>query len=392
MAGNNLSNAPSMSMAPDNNLAKTFVEQGPHDKNARVDGYGGHVGPLTTQFTSVLNKYLDDMAVSYRNLTTILGIPAIDLSNLKGLQVFKAIIDKFNPAALLKRIENGLLGGRSLSSIVEFGLNTVRDFKKDALGTLAKLTGNVNIGGLNIGKLIRTGQMAYADARRIHQMVKNGDFSTLSGIVKALDAIGHTSIGQALKGVVDFHAMSAFLGTTLQEVARLGNHEVVRQIAGLFKDKRQRDAALSLSVYNAASRSDIEMIKTIVNIMGGPKLLSNNPKTIGYILRSYRHESFYGPSHFTDRRTELIDLLNSIDPNWAWEDINGTRVTKLAPFFNISKDARTLLSQPTGDQYDFSQEIIIASSYPAQDVKRLTMNMYRSITFKDRPLNPKVKG
>lgn len=391
MAGNNLVNTPSISMAPDNSLAKTFVEQGPNDKNARVDGYGGHVKPLDTQFTSVLNKYIDDMAVSYKSLTTVLGLPAVDLSNIKGLQVFKSIIDKFNPATLLKRIENGLLGGRSLGSIVEFGLNTVSDFKKDALGTLAKLTTNVNIGGLNIGKMLRTGQMAYKDARKIYQMVKNGDFTTLAGITKALDAIGYTSIGQSLKGIVDFHAMSAFLGTTIQQIVRLGNHEVVKELAAMFKDSRQRDAALSLSIYNAAARSDIEMVKTMVGIMGGGQVLSNNPEIVGYILRSYRFDAMYETTHFNDRRQELLDVLRMIDVNWAWQTINGQRVTKLDPFFNISNDAKSLLAYPSKDEHDFTHELIIANSYPAQDVKRLTMAMYKDITFKDRPLNPRIK-
>lgn len=390
MAGNKLNNTPTMEKPSDNNLATTLVQRGPKDAVTRKDGYGEHVGPLTTQFNSVLNKYIDDTAVSYKSLTAALGLPSINLTNLSGLQKFKAMVDNLHPDKLMKRMEDNVLGGRSLKSIVSTGTTVYKAFKEDAVGALANLSSGVNIGGLNLGAAIKTGRLAYNDARKIHQIVKNGDFSSLGGIIKTLDSIGNNSLAKAFKDIIDVHAVSAFLGSTLKTITAWGDTDLVKAVMAMFKDKKQRNAALSLSLVNAVSRSDISMIRMIIESIG-KDALSNYPKIIMMILQSYRFESFASPSDKLNLRRELLDLLNLIDKDWAWGYIAGKKVTKLEPFMNISSDAKSLLRMELNDGYNFTTEIEVARGYIAVDLKQLSMTMYKDITFKNRPLDPRLK-
>lgn len=356
--------------------AITIVEGGPKDGQTRVDGYGGHVGPLTTQYKHTLNKFADDFYGSYASLGSLFGLPSLDLASLKNMSPIKGIskvIDTLNPNKLLNRFEN--LIGRPLQSLT--GL--YKDFKNDALGTLSKLTGGINIGGLNVGAMIRTGKMLYEDGVRVYNMVKNGDWSSLKGIAEGLSKIAGTDIGKLIKPIIDLEATSALLTTFMQRAAELGDHHLVKKIMEMFGSKRHRNGAIGAVVYNSAGRSDIYTLDAIVKVLGGAELYGSYPQVIRRLLESYRLEPFYLPEKLSEYKEKLINLLNSIDANWLYTNHNGERVTKLEVFGYMSRDAIMVMSAPGGT--DFTTELMIAKRYPAQDMKSLQKKLYQNLVF-----------
>lgn len=373
--------------------AVTIVEQGPRDDQARVDGYGGHVGPLKTQFTTALDRYSDDFFAGYQGLSTALGFKPVDLKNLSGLNKITAVLKELNPTKLLNRFENNVLGGRSLKSI----LNLPKEFKRDAIGTLEKYTRNANISGLNIGQMIRTGKMTYDEATKIYKAVKNNDWSSLEGIRKGLDVLGNTALSNLTKGVIDLHATSAFIGEAIRLAADLGDNDLVKEIRRLFGhgnakgvrlDQQLINSLLGLSVHNAAARSDLSMLDSIIDIMGKETIRHNYPKLIKDTLQNFNLEPFYTPHMIKEYKQRLLSLLTKLDPNWDKETFNGIKVTKLEPFHYLSKDARTVLSYiDDEDEHDYTAEVMLAKDYPPMYRRHLVEKYYNDVVIRDKANN-----
>ena len=369
-----VANVPKIPPPSDNNYAVTIVEQGPRDDQARVDGYGGHVKPLMSQYHTSLPKYTDDLFVGFGGAASALA-SLLNLADLSGLEKIKNVMEELNPDKLLKRIENNVLGGRTIQSIMELPAK----FKQDAIGTLSELTKGVNLGGFDLGNLIRTGQMEYENASRIYHMVKNNQWTTLEGLNKAMTQVTRVLGNNQLATMVDLHAVSAFLADSIKTAAEIGDSKLVKDISAMFKDSRQRNAALGTAVYNTASRSDIATLNTIVDVLKGDNISSNYPKVNQIMLSCYKLEPFFDPSMLASHRERLIGVLNKVDKNWGHDTHNGQRVTSLKTFKNISEDAKHLLLNAPEGQEDYRVEMMIANEYPATTLHGLISEMYKNV-------------
>lgn len=389
MSTSKITNKPSVTVAKDTKLATTIVEQGPRDDQARVDAYGAHIGPLQTQFNSTIDKYTDSIYASYVKGFSLLNVPTLNLKTLKGLSKINSIIKdvKGNIDSFLDRIQNNVLGGRSIQSI----LSLPAEFKKDAFGTFEKLVGGNQMFGTDIAKMVRDGKMLYEDGMKTYKMVKNGDWKSLDGIAKTLTAIGGTELGKLASGILDLQAVGTMLGEIVKSAAELGNHELIKEVSALFKSSKHRNSAMNTVVYTAALKGDTQTLEAIIKVLGGIETNRNNPKTIQYLLNAYRLDPFYSPDKNKEYRDRLFNLLNQLDPNWYYEMINGVKVTKLEPFQYMSNDCLSLFKYFEPNEDDLLTEAMIAKEYKAVDIKQLTMAFYNDITFKNRPLDPREK-
>lgn len=389
MSKSKIQNKPSVAISKDTKLATTIIEQGPRDDQARVDAYGTHIGPLTSQFKGTLDKYTDNLYASYVSGFSALNKSPLNLHTLKGLDKINGVIKdvKKNIDNFLDRIQNNVLGGRSIQSI----LALPAEFKKDAFGTFQKLVGGNPIFGTNIGKLVRDGKMLYDEGMKTYKMIKNGDWKSLDGIAKTLTAIGGTELGRLASGILDVQAIGTMLGEIVKTAASIGNHDIIKEVVSLFKSSKHRNSAMNSVVYTAALKGDIQTLDAIIKVLGGIETNKNNPKTIQYLLTAYRLDPFYTPDKNKEYRKRLFDLLNQLDPNWYYEIIDGVKVTKLEPFQYMSQDCLALFKYFDEDEENLLIEAIIAKEYKPVDIKQLTMTFYKDITFKNRPLDPRQK-
>lgn len=447
-----ITNKPVQKSPASTKKAVTIMEQGPRDNTARVDGYGGHVKPLTTQFNNPLAKYSDELLSNFEKLSDILNLGKFNLKNLQGLDKIKAVVDKLNPEKLLKRFEDNVLGGRSIVSLAHEAKDLHNLYKTDKLGALTKALGLGGADGQRLARIVKNGQMAYKDAKQVYNVIKHGDWHSLQGIISSIGAVGNTNIGNALKGIIDLQAVSAFLAVNMQAAMNSGIPELVKEISGMFKDHKSKRAAASLGMLNAANRGDTEMINTILDAMGinkrepglptlgssyednviGNTAGSNSangqggsgttditkqsnykpvkllpidvnsriknatsvlsPETVRILLENYRLDAFYRKDLVEQYRADLINTCNRIDPTWWYDEIDGNHIyTKLDPFRVLSNDSRMLLSLPVDDIYMFREECLISNSYYPKDIKQLTMTYYKDIAFANRPLDPRQK-
>lgn len=376
----------------ENQKATTITEFGPNDSLARVDGYGQTSSTIPTTFYSAISKYADSFFDSYKSSGFLNGEKSFNLKSLQGIIQFGKQLASVDIDAMKKRIEDSVLGGRSIESL----LNLPDQFKKDALGTLADLTGNMSIAGVNVGQLLRDTKMSYADAVGIYNLVKNGDWTSFSGIVNSLQAFQNAStkspLGQIIGAYVDIQATSAFLGSLVKTASKFGNSALVKQIMDKFQDKKDGRKYLNATLYGCCVNSDLPTINYIFDYIGDNAVSSNNPLAVKWIAEHYQLDGLYTPDKIKEYKKRLIDTLNRADPEWYYTYQNGEKITKLEPFQHCSKNAQWLLSfVGEDDPYDFTTEFMIAKSYQEQDIKQLVMRNYKDIAFKDRPFDPRYK-
>lgn len=376
-------------------IATSIVEQGPRDDLTRVDGLARQkVPPMATTVNQTLNKYMDDFYKDYKGLVASLNLPSLDLSKakipgLEGIEGIKNTISNLTKEAnaIKSRIENNVLGGRKLES-----LRDLKDgFKKDALGSLTKMLGGTKIAGLDIGHLVNTGMTSYKDAVGIYNIVKSGDWSSLSGIQQALGALGKNSlIDKFIKPIIDISAIGAFVGKVVSDISRLGIPGLIKEVKALFRSPKEGNRNLVHASHNAAIRGDLDMLEEIVDTLGvdGSGMINSQYRlTVENILRSFHFTPLYNPSKIGQYREKLLRVLNKIDPHWWYDDINGEKCYRLGIFRVASKDAVTLLNFEDKSSYlksDVRDVLLIAKSYSTQDVKTLALSQYSQLVFRNK--------
>lgn len=376
----------------ENQKAVTITESGPKNSLARVDGYGQTDSTIPTNFYSTISKYADSFFGSFDSKGFLPDFKSFDLTSLKGIVEAGKKVASIDIEAIKHRVEESVLGGRSIESL----LNLPKQFKEDAFGTLAGLVGNTTIAGANIGRVLRDTKMSYADAMGIYNMVKNGDWTSFSGIVNSLGALQNANtnslLGKLVGGYIDIQATSAFLGSLVRTASQFGNTALIKEIMNKFQDKREGRRYLNATLYGCCVGSDIPTINYILDYIGEHVVSGNNPILVRWILQHYQLDGMYQPSKIVEYKDRLVKLLNRVDPEWYFTYQDNEKITKLEPFQWCSKDAQWLLSY-VGEQdtYDFTTEFMIAKSYPEQDIKQLVMRTYKDIAFKDRPLDPRYK-
>lgn len=386
--------------------ALTIVEQGPGGAAGRVSAYKQSDQIDTTSYSHTISKYSDDLMKSFVEMNHAIENKKGKLKDLlkKGKGLFgklKGFLEKMKPSNLLKSFEDKFLGGRSLKGIIKTVTSTVKDarqmykdFKQNGLGALAKYTEGLNIGGFNIGAMVAEGAMLYNDGRRMYQIVKNGDWKSVTGILENLNGLGMGPIGQMLSPIIDFQATSAFIGGFFKDIADsgiLGIPGMVKEFKNMFKNNsREFRAAAAVGLINAATRGDMGTMQEILNLSSLLGDKSRIPLAIKTILANYKLDPLYSPRDAKQYQRELYTLLGRIEKNW-WLDKSGNannsgmQVTKLEYFTQVSKDAQLLLSMG-GNFPSFQQELMIASSYQSQNIIRLVEASIKEVVIERKRL------
>ena len=379
------------------NKVLTIVEQGPKDGLLRKDGYGSEIYADPTKYSNVIGKYADDLFASYADMNISLGKGVADLAKLPGLSKIAEIIKEYNPVSLLGRIEENVFGGVSLRSVYDKGMNMYKngkqiyeDFKKDTVGALAKYGTGLNLAGLNVGEMVRTGRATYQDVRKIQNIVKNNDWGSLAGIMKGLNSIGNTALSNHLKGIVDIQAHTAFLGKAMRDAHELGlfvDKEFTQNFKQAFNELNTRNAGnqiVSTLYYNSAQNSDIGSMENIVSWLGGKQVLSNNPLAVETTLDNFSLLKGYTEKDAYEMRKRLLALLESVNPNWYKDYLGSEEVTHLGAFQKMSDDSKMLLSLEVPGEINFKTEVMLSGWYNPRNIKSIVLRDFKDFSFEEQ--------
>ena len=378
------------------NKALTIVEQGPNDGQGRKDGYGAEIYAVPTNYSNVIGKYADDLFVSYKDMNISLGKDFADLANLSGLSKISQIVKDYNPVNLLGRVEENVFGGVSLRSIYDKGMNmfkngkqTYEDFKRDTVGALEKYGKGLNLAGLNVGEMVRTGRATYQDVRKIQNIVKNNDWGSLAGIMKGVSSIGNAGLSNHLKSIVDVQAHTAFLSKAMRDAHELGlfaDKDFTQNFKQAFNELNTRNTGnqiVSTLYYNSAQDSDIGSMENIVSWLGGDQVLSNNPLAIETTLNNFSLLKGYTEKDAYEMRKRLLALLSSVNPNWYKDYLGSEEVTYLGAFQNMSDDSKMLLSLEVPGEINFKTEVMLSGWYNSSNIKSVVLRDFKDFSFEE---------
>lgn len=341
-------------------IATSVVETGPFDDLVAVDAYAATPEVTEEKLANepeAINEGLaglKDISVSPADLTKIImfdkGSPGIDSNKLSDVAKTNAIAAILNNGEAGKRIDQA--AGQNLNSIPGLDKNT-------------KVVAETLMPGILENETL---QMADTAGGWI-KIGKDADLSSATGITKAIKKLTKDS---AIGDFIDNNAELGIAMSYLDEAVKLGIPSMIDALIKKYRDDKRFIERLINSTRSVIMRSDIDSLNIILDEVGSEGVLSRVPDACTLLLSAYRYPRKTEPKEYPDKRTQLLTVLNRIDPLWDTLPRAGVTTSALQPFFRISKQASELLLMEPG--YDVP--IMIAKSYPPVDLGSLARRCF----------------
>ncbi len=337
-------------------IAKGTASTGPDDSLIAVDANG-------TTTDMVLSKV--------KSTSTTIGNAAVDTAKSAALDpktVAKAISvedGKFSLSgkSLKDVMTKGLLKnklGSRVSGVAGPNLTGVPGLSKDQAGLAEKYLGEL-IGSENTDLINKAG--------KVYKIGNGIDTSSASGLMKGVAKLADFP---DFANIADQHAFTANALAYLDTSIAMGIPDAIDVLLGKIKDDKLKRKRILANVRGAVLRADIPVINKIISYIGARAVIDQVPDACVYILAAYNFPRGTLPKQYAGLRAELLELLNTLDPEWDKERRNGVLVSKLDPFTRISRAAKSLLQiQP-----DYDVPIAMALTYKKVDLNAMLKKSY----------------
>jgi hypothetical protein len=200
--------------------------------------------------------------------------------------------------------------------------------------------------------------------------------ATIGGATSLLDPANYEdakSFTEMLKGItgnsdiaalLDMETEFAVLDTLINKAVELGIPQAVDHILDEFENDALRKRALVRNIRRAAMNSQLGVVQQGLDELGRHRVMQRVPDLHAMVLKYYRFPQGTTSQDYDTHRTELFNLLDGADPNWAVRDRNGVTVSDLRPFQSVSNDAQKLLQHT---QYQVPMQL--GREYPQEPIK-----------------------
>ena len=191
------------------------------------------------------------------------------------------------------------------------------------------------------------------------ESVRSADFSSAEDMVNLLSGLSDGTTAELL----DIGAESAVIGEVLDSAIKMGVPRITDRVIDQFNDDEQKRRNILRRVRQSAISSNLHLVRRAIEIEGAESVLARVPDLVVLITRHYTLRGA-GADQFPERRQELLDTLEQVDPNWYRTKRAGVWVDDLSAFTAASRDATTLLR----DSQDHRVSMMIAESYREQSI------------------------
>lgn len=313
------------------NLAKNAIANGGFTKDTLLSSFSS----LALTKEDALNKLKDAIGGPFNSITNIEGLKTNLVTNLLGSVGYTD-----NPEALAKGLL-GLPGGTT-------PINALLD-------TNPKL------------KIIYNGATLIRDSK---------DTNRAAGIMSLVNSIsGNSELAKVLNMESQFSVLKDLMG--MASVYKIP--ELIDTLLDKFDSDEEKARFLLTSAPDAFRNSDIALIDKIMDANSPELVKAKVGDPVGILLINYRLPLGFdktNPASYTSASTELINVLNRVDPYWDSTNRNGVMVSNIAPFAVANADALLILSTVT----IYAERCMLAGTYRLDSIINISIKNYPWLT------------
>lgn len=199
------------------------------------------------------------------------------------------------------------------------------------------------------------------------------DADTVQGV---FDMISDVTGNPAVRGS-NMGAHAAVLHGAIEKMAEWGVPDLIDKTLKKIEDKQLRREVARRSATKLVRAGNIDMVESAIKNVGASALVAENPQLPQQVLQLYKFKKATTPADYPTLLTQLVWVMDRLQPNWFWTQRGSTAVWNLATMTRISDDARELLcSNP-----DYRTPALISQHYPPRSVAAVIRNMYPNIAL-----------
>lgn len=329
-------------MAPQR-IAQGAFTGAPSDNLAAVDVYGQIDNQRRNDFTSAFTAFGQD-------LLSGLGRQSRQIADIASE------VGRGNTDAARRRLQGVLRSSRGeLSQLGE-------DLQKDMLGNVALDSDTLD-----------DVQVAVADTVRTIQTSRGvEDTRSLMRILN--DVSGQQELFQ----VLDLEGQNAIFQSALEEVSNWGAPDLIDDILNQVEDEEQRRTIVRRSAQRI-NPGDIAAVEALLSHTEATVLIADTPDFPQRVLQQYRLPQGTTPGDYSDRLTQLVEVMDQLQPDWYETTRGETTVKNLAVLRVASGDAKEVLSSDA----TYRDATLIAEHYREEAPRSLLQDMYPQIALPD---------
>lgn len=163
-------------------------------------------------------------------------------------------------------------------------------------------------------------------------------FSNFTNVITSLDPnianlVSTMGLGEEL----------AMLKSVVKQATALEIPGLIDMIVKDVKDPATQKAVLAQTLPDAISASNIELLDTALELLGGDIVLGMYPTVITDVLAGYKDSSDTMALPLEDRAIELFKLLERINKDWLYVYRNDVKTINIDNFKNLSTAAKDIL-------------------------------------------------
>lgn len=329
-------------------IANSLFKSGPVDTLLTVDTYKQKANTTLNALPDVLKNFSADAA------QTIRKNPAMLKSIMKDVE--SASSGRLSKVDSLLRISKSMGSSGLIKGLTGNMQNTMFDaFDKFGVskGTVSSIMGAT-----------KTGVKAFM----------SGDLDDINGLAGlARQLTGKSDIF----GVFDLAAEAAMATTIVDFAIKSGATDLLEEAVASVSDHSVTLYAYNKSYTVAILSSNIDALKIMGETLTSGGVLSAAPDACKRILMFYKYADQTTPAQYPERTTELLGVLNHINPEWAKYSRNGELIDNLEMFTYASANALTLL----GRLPEYELPVMIAPTHKSLALPTLIRTYYPGVNL-----------
>lgn len=329
-------------------IASSLFKSGPVDSLLTIDTYKQKANQTLNALPDVLKNFSADAAQSIRKNPAMLksimrDVTASNNGRLSKVDALLRISKSMGSSGLIKNLTSSMQG-TMFEAFDQFGVSK---------GTVGAIMGAT-----------KTGVKAFM----------SGNLDDVNGLA----ALAKQLTGKSdIFSVFDLAAEAAMATTIIDFAIKSGATDLIQEAVASVSDRSVTLYAFNRSYTVAILSSNIDALRIMGETMTAGGVLSAAPDACKRILMSYKYADKTTPAQYPERTTELLAVLNHIDPNWSKYSRNGELVDNLEMFTYASSNALTLLGQVE----EYKLPVLIAPTHKSAALPTLIRTYYPGVNL-----------